>query len=67
MCLCDGNYGMLVLICCDGCVIGVLMFEGKYLLDYLCLLVEGFVCIYVNYIVLFDESECDKFIGLYNW
>lgn len=57
---------LLAPIYCDGKTIGALVVTSNQDISPFRSLIEGFVRIYNNYIVIFNESERDKLTGLYN-
>lgn len=62
----EGLTQILSPVTSDGKYIGAFSIKGnKNILDFLTV-IEGFVRIYNNYIILFNESERDKLTGLYN-
>jgi len=62
----DGYTRLLYPITCEGKVIGVFSIKSNQDITDFMPLIEGFLKIYNNYIVIFNESECDKLTGLYN-
>ena len=62
----DGHIRLLYPVTSEGRIIGVIDIRSNQdVRDYL-VLIEGFLKIYNNYIIIFNESECDKLTGLYN-
>jgi diguanylate cyclase (GGDEF)-like protein len=62
----DGHIRLLYPVTSEGRIIGVIdITSNQDITDYLAL-IEGFLKIYNNYIIIFNESECDKLTGLYN-
>lgn len=62
----DGLIRLLLPINCDGNIVGVLGLCSDESLSSFATLIESFVKIYSNYLVVFNESERDKLTGLYN-
>lgn len=62
----DGLLRLLAPISCDGKIIGLLSIKSDSDITHFMSLIEGFVRIYNNYMVIFNESERDKLTGLYN-
>jgi len=65
-CTSDGCTRLLSPITCEGRIIGVFRIRSNHDITHLTTLIEGFLRIYNNYIIIFDESERDKLTGLYN-
>jgi len=57
---------LLVPIVCEGNTIGALSLCSSQDISGFATLIEAFVRIYSNYLVIFNESERDKLTGLYN-
>lgn len=57
---------LLMPILIDGKTIGALDIKSNEDITPFKQLIEGFVKIYSNYLVIFNESECDKLTGLFN-
>ena len=57
---------LLVPIVCDGNIIGALSLSSSENISSYATLIEAFVRIYSNYLIVFNESERDKLTGLYN-
>lgn len=62
----EGVTQILSPVACDGKIVGALSIKSNQdIIDFLPV-IEGFVRIYNNYIIIFNESERDKLTGLYN-
>lgn len=62
----DGLLRLLAPISCEGKVTGLLSIKSDNDITHFMSLIESFVRIYNNYMVIFNESERDKLTGLYN-
>jgi diguanylate cyclase (GGDEF)-like protein len=62
----DDLIRLLVPIVCEGSTVGALSIFSYHDLSQFKTLIEAFVKIYGNYLVIFNESERDKLTGLYN-
>ena len=62
----EGGTHILLPVICDGKIVGAISIKSNQdIIDFLPI-IEGFVKIYNNYVIIFNESERDKLTGLYN-
>lgn len=62
----DGYTRLLYPINCEGKVVGVVSIKSNHDITNYTSLIEGYIRIYSNYIIIFNESERDKLTGFYN-
>lgn len=62
----DGYTRLLSPIYCEGKLAGVVSIKSNHDITDYTSLIEGFLKIYNNYVIIFNESERDKLTGFYN-